>query len=174
MRVKTQLAEDLVVYLADQENSIIPNDLGLLIDSLMPWLTGSHYKVLYFIFHSVKLHLTNVMKWISTIKNDVTLYFQKRLVGRRAPLLNKLNDFEQLCWMIVRWKSNSCLSKWYFYYDIVYNRFSFDFFLFDSIKTYHWIFGKILEQTTLNYYFNLKKKYILEQYLFFLDFIPKF
>lgn len=55
MRVKTQLAEDLVVYLADQENSIISNDLGLLIDSLMPWLTGSHYKVLYLIFHSVKL-----------------------------------------------------------------------------------------------------------------------
>lgn len=45
MRLKSQLAEDLVPYLADQENSIISNDLGLLIDSLMPWLTGSHYKV---------------------------------------------------------------------------------------------------------------------------------
>lgn len=53
MRVKTQLAEDLVVYLADPENSIISNDLGLLIDSLMPWLTGSHYKVHYFIFHLI-------------------------------------------------------------------------------------------------------------------------
>lgn len=48
MRVKTQLAEDLVAYLNDQENSIISNDLGLLIDSLMPWLTGSHYKVIQF------------------------------------------------------------------------------------------------------------------------------
>lgn len=47
MRVKAQLAEDLVAYLSDQENSIVSNDLGLLIDGLMPWLTGSHYKVIY-------------------------------------------------------------------------------------------------------------------------------
>lgn len=46
MRVKTQLAEDLVAYLNDQENSIVSADLGLLVDSLMPWLTGSHYKVM--------------------------------------------------------------------------------------------------------------------------------
>lgn len=45
MRVKAQLAEDLAAYLTDEENSIISNDLGLLIDGLMPWLTGSHYKV---------------------------------------------------------------------------------------------------------------------------------
>lgn len=48
MRVKAQLAEDLVAYLSDQENSIVSNDLGLLIDGLMPWLTGSHYKVIHF------------------------------------------------------------------------------------------------------------------------------
>lgn len=48
MRAKTQLAEDLITYLSDQDNSIISNDLGLLIDSLMPWLTGSHYKVIFF------------------------------------------------------------------------------------------------------------------------------
>lgn len=48
MRVKAQLAEDLVAYLSDQENSIVSNDLGLLIDGLMPWLTGSHYKVKHF------------------------------------------------------------------------------------------------------------------------------
>lgn len=47
MRVKTQLAEDLVAYLSDQQNSIVSYDLGLLVDSLMPWLTGSHYKVPY-------------------------------------------------------------------------------------------------------------------------------
>lgn len=46
MRVKTQLAEDLVTYLIDEENSIVSADLGLLVDSLMPWLTGSHYKVM--------------------------------------------------------------------------------------------------------------------------------
>lgn len=45
MRVKAQLAEDLVVYLSDMENSIVSNDLGLLVDNLMPWLIGSHFKV---------------------------------------------------------------------------------------------------------------------------------
>lgn len=50
MRVKAILAEDLVVYLSDSENSIVSADLGLLIDALMPWLTGSHFKVSYFNF----------------------------------------------------------------------------------------------------------------------------
>lgn len=45
MRIKTQLAEDLVTYLTDYENSIICSDLGLLIDGLLPWMTGSHFKV---------------------------------------------------------------------------------------------------------------------------------
>jgi hypothetical protein len=45
MRIKAQLAEDLVTYLSDYENSIICNDLGLLIDGLIPWMTGSHFKV---------------------------------------------------------------------------------------------------------------------------------
>lgn len=45
VRIKTQLAEDLVNYLSDYENSLICTDLGLLIDALMPWLTGSHFKV---------------------------------------------------------------------------------------------------------------------------------
>lgn len=55
MRVKALLAEDLVAYLSDQENSIVSDDLGLLVDGLMPWLTGSHYKVratkTLYIFH---------------------------------------------------------------------------------------------------------------------------
>lgn len=45
MRVKALLAEDLVAYLGDYENSIVSDDLGLLVDGLLPWLTGSHYKV---------------------------------------------------------------------------------------------------------------------------------
>lgn len=45
MRAKAQLAEELVVYLSDMENSIVSNDLGLLVDNLMPWLIGSHFKV---------------------------------------------------------------------------------------------------------------------------------
>lgn len=49
MRVKALLAEDLVQYLSDSENSIESADLGLLIDALMPWLTGSHFKVSYFL-----------------------------------------------------------------------------------------------------------------------------
>ncbi|XP_052861682.1 CLIP-associating protein [Anopheles cruzii] len=45
MRVKAQLAEDLVLYLSDSENSIECTDLGLLIDGLIPWMTGSHHKI---------------------------------------------------------------------------------------------------------------------------------
>ena len=45
MRVKALLAEDLVTYLGDYENSIVCDDLGMLVDGLIPWLTGSHYKV---------------------------------------------------------------------------------------------------------------------------------
>lgn len=45
MRVKALLAEDLVTYLSDETNSIVCMDMGLLIDGLMPWLTGSHFKI---------------------------------------------------------------------------------------------------------------------------------
>lgn len=45
IRVRTQLAEDLVTHLSDSENSIVCADLGLLVDGLIPWLTGSHFKV---------------------------------------------------------------------------------------------------------------------------------
>ncbi|XP_058839049.1 CLIP-associating protein isoform X2 [Topomyia yanbarensis] len=45
MRVKAQLAEDLVLYLNDSENSIECVDLGLLIDGLIPWMVGSHFKI---------------------------------------------------------------------------------------------------------------------------------
>lgn len=45
MRLKAILADDLVTYLSDEENSIVCSDLGMLIDGLIPWLTGSHFKV---------------------------------------------------------------------------------------------------------------------------------
>jgi CLIP-associating protein 1/2 len=45
MRIRATLAEDLVSYLSDDENSIACTDLGLLIDGLVPWMNGSHYKV---------------------------------------------------------------------------------------------------------------------------------
>jgi len=45
VRIKTQLAEDLVNYLSDYDNSLVCSDLGSLIDALIPWLTGSHFKV---------------------------------------------------------------------------------------------------------------------------------
>lgn len=45
VRIKTQLAEDLVNYLSDYDNSLNCEDMGLLVDALMPWLTGSHFKV---------------------------------------------------------------------------------------------------------------------------------
>lgn len=46
MRIRAQLAEDLVNYLSDSENSLVCTDLGALIDGLIPWLSGSHFKVL--------------------------------------------------------------------------------------------------------------------------------
>ncbi|XP_059614672.1 CLIP-associating protein isoform X2 [Phlebotomus argentipes] len=45
MRVRAQLAEDLVNFLSDSENELICSDLGMLIDGLQPWLTGSHFKI---------------------------------------------------------------------------------------------------------------------------------
>lgn len=45
MRSRVQLADDLVAYLSDSENSIVCTDLGELIDALIPWLNGSHFKV---------------------------------------------------------------------------------------------------------------------------------
>lgn len=45
MRVKVALAEDLVTFLSDDTNSIVCTDMGFLIDNLMPWLTGSHFKI---------------------------------------------------------------------------------------------------------------------------------
>ena len=45
MRIRAQLAEDLVNYLSDSENSLVCMDLGMLIDGLIPWLAGSHFKV---------------------------------------------------------------------------------------------------------------------------------
>ncbi|XP_055690824.1 CLIP-associating protein isoform X2 [Lutzomyia longipalpis] len=45
MRVRALLAEDLVNFLSDSENDITCTDLGMLIDGLQPWLTGSHFKI---------------------------------------------------------------------------------------------------------------------------------
>lgn len=45
MRVRAMLAEDLVTFLTDEENSIVCMDLGMLIDGLLPWMNGSHYKI---------------------------------------------------------------------------------------------------------------------------------
>lgn len=45
MRIRAQLADDLVVYLTDEDNSIECGDLGSLVDGLVPWMNGSHFKV---------------------------------------------------------------------------------------------------------------------------------
>lgn len=45
MRIRPLLAEDLVTFLSDANSSIVCADMGLLVDYLMPWLTGSHFKV---------------------------------------------------------------------------------------------------------------------------------
>lgn len=48
MRIRAQLAEDLVNYLSDTDNSLACMDLGMLVDGLVPWLTGSHFKVIFY------------------------------------------------------------------------------------------------------------------------------
>lgn len=45
MRIRAQLAEDLVAYLSDPDNTLECADLGLLVDALVPWMNGSHFKV---------------------------------------------------------------------------------------------------------------------------------
>uniref|UniRef100_A0A6B2EFM1 Putative microtubule associated-protein orbit n=1 Tax=Phlebotomus kandelakii TaxID=1109342 RepID=A0A6B2EFM1_9DIPT len=45
MRVRALLAEDLVNFLSDSDNELACSDLGMLIDGLQPWLTGSHFKI---------------------------------------------------------------------------------------------------------------------------------
>lgn len=61
MRIKAQLAEDLVNFLCDYENSLFCSDLGLLIDALIPFLTGSHFKVRILLFK---------LKFVSTFVNN--------------------------------------------------------------------------------------------------------
>lgn len=53
MRIRAQLAEDLVNYLSDSENSLMCSDLGMLIDGLVPWLSGSHFKVQFMVSISI-------------------------------------------------------------------------------------------------------------------------
>uniref|UniRef100_A0A336MCT2 CSON009687 protein n=1 Tax=Culicoides sonorensis TaxID=179676 RepID=A0A336MCT2_CULSO len=45
MRIRAQLADDLVAFLSDQDNSIECIDLGQLIDGLVLWMNGSHFKI---------------------------------------------------------------------------------------------------------------------------------
>lgn len=61
VRNKTQLAEDLVNYLSDYENSLICTDLGLLVDALVPWLTGSHFKVSFHRLINDKQHNSSLI-----------------------------------------------------------------------------------------------------------------
>lgn len=72
MRVKALLAEDLVAYLGDYENSIVSDDLGLLVDGLLPWLTGSHYKVKHYI------HIIFIQS--SPFFNFICVYFVRSLM----------------------------------------------------------------------------------------------
>lgn len=63
MRIRAQLAEDLVNYLSDSENSLVCTDLGMLIDGLIPWLSGSHFKVLHTYIHTYTETDMNHLHW---------------------------------------------------------------------------------------------------------------
>lgn len=48
LRQRQNLADALVTYLADHNNSLECEDLGLLVDGLLPWLDGGNFKVILF------------------------------------------------------------------------------------------------------------------------------
>lgn len=71
MRIRAQLAEDLVIFLSDDDNELVCMDLGLLIDGLLPWLSGSHFKVSFlftFLCHNIIFNV-NQISCLETIKN---------------------------------------------------------------------------------------------------------
>ncbi|XP_026473636.1 CLIP-associating protein isoform X3 [Ctenocephalides felis] len=45
LRQRQNLADALVAYLADDNNSLECEDLGLLVDGLLPWLDGGNFKI---------------------------------------------------------------------------------------------------------------------------------
>uniref|UniRef100_A0A6M2DJN9 Putative microtubule associated-protein orbit n=1 Tax=Xenopsylla cheopis TaxID=163159 RepID=A0A6M2DJN9_XENCH len=45
LRQRQNLADALVTYLADHNNSLECEDLGLLVDGLLPWLDGGNFKI---------------------------------------------------------------------------------------------------------------------------------
>lgn len=55
MRIRAQLADDLVVFLTDPDNSIECLDLGSLIDGLVLWMNGSHFKVSDGSYQAIKI-----------------------------------------------------------------------------------------------------------------------
>lgn len=63
MRIRAQLADDLVAFLSDADNSIECVDLGLLIDGLVLWMNGSHFKVSHCII--VKIPYFSLLELIS-------------------------------------------------------------------------------------------------------------
>lgn len=44
-KFKQQLGLDLLAFLADPSNSIVCQDIGTLVDGLIPWMQSSNYKV---------------------------------------------------------------------------------------------------------------------------------
>lgn len=44
-RFRLQVGADLLTYLAEPSNPIVCQDIGLLIDGLIPWMQSSNYKV---------------------------------------------------------------------------------------------------------------------------------
>lgn len=103
MRVRPQLAEDLVSFLSDTDNSVAGSDIGLLVDSLVPWLAGSNYKVaqksLEAIIEIIKLLGGDFNAFIGIIFSHIIdrLGDNKEVVREKAQLtLQSLVDYKVL------------------------------------------------------------------------------
>ena len=44
-KFRQQVGQDLLNYLAEPENSIVCQDIGQMIDDIIPWMQSSNYKV---------------------------------------------------------------------------------------------------------------------------------
>ncbi|XP_063699950.1 CLIP-associating protein isoform X2 [Culicoides brevitarsis] len=96
MRVRAQLADDLVAYLQDGDNSIECLDLGSLIDGLVLWMNGSHFKI-------AQRALESYIEIIGRLEHDFIAYVSTVL----PHVIDRLGDNKDT----VREKAQALLQK---------------------------------------------------------------
>ncbi|KAH8347312.1 hypothetical protein KR059_008727 [Drosophila kikkawai] len=95
MRVKVQLAEDLVTFLSDDTNSIVCTDMGFLINGLMPWLTGSNFKITNYIQKSLEA-FAELIKRLGSDFNAYTATVLPHVIDRLGDSRDTVREKAQL------------------------------------------------------------------------------